>query len=110
MYIDIYKCSTTCVTRTFDVQRFSPNGSITLAGVVPIVLYCNTVAKYCNTLVFATSQSIGISIAKSQSVAILIAKFSSIAISIAKSQSVAILIEHFSSIAKSIAKYESIAN
>ena len=58
---------------------------------VPIALYCNTIAKYCKILQYfgiVTSQSIAISIARSQSIVILIAKFPSIVKNVAKLSSI----------------------
>ena len=68
---------------------------------VLIVLYCNSIAKYCDTLVILKFQRIAILIAKSQSITILILKI--------LQKLLQRVLQNLISIAKSIVKFQNFA-
>ena len=79
------------------------------AGVVPIVLYCNSITKYCNTLVLQNLKVLQYLLQTFQVLQKLLQNFqvlfSSIVKSIVKYESIAKSIAKFKSIVKSIAKF-----
>ena len=69
------------------------------AGVVPIVLYCNSITKYCNTLVLQNLKVLQY----------LLQTFQVLQKVLQNMKVLQKVLQFFSSIVKSIAKYESIA-